>query len=73
MERLIHDCKGITEKVEIVGADKHAVMLNNWEVYNIPVDYQFAKQKNMLQILLTAPPIIRQPLLCKMSEIHLLI
>ena len=41
----IHDRKGITEKVEIVGADKHAVMLNNWEVYNIPVDYQFAKQK----------------------------
>lgn len=41
----IHDRKGITEKVEIVKPDKHTVVLNNWEVYNIPVDYRFAEQK----------------------------
>lgn len=41
----IHDRKGITEKVELIKPGKDAVALNNWNVYNIPVDYQFAKQK----------------------------
>lgn len=40
----IHDRKGITEKVELVN-DKGAKELRNWEVYNLPVDYAFAKDK----------------------------
>lgn len=40
----IYDWKGITERVEIGSQDKMKE-LKNWKVYNIPVDYQFAKNK----------------------------
>ncbi|GAB6008750.1 beta-galactosidase [Dysgonomonas reticulitermitis] len=40
----IYDWKGITEKVEIGIQDKMKE-LKNWKVYNIPVDYEFAKNK----------------------------
>lgn len=40
----IYDWKGITEKVELESAN--AVReLKNWEVFNIPVDYEFAADK----------------------------
>ena len=40
----IYDWKGITQKVEI--ESKSGVKeLKNWQVYNIPVDYEFAKNK----------------------------
>ncbi|MDL2241542.1 beta-galactosidase [Bacteroidales bacterium OttesenSCG-928-L03] len=41
----IYDWKGITDKVELVSEDG-TQELKNWEVYNIPVDYSFAKSKN---------------------------
>ncbi|MDL2247396.1 beta-galactosidase [Bacteroides sp. OttesenSCG-928-J23] len=40
----IYDWKGITEKVEIQNANT-TTELKNWQVYNIPVDYAFAKEK----------------------------
>lgn len=40
----IYDWKGITEKVEIQTRSK-TKELKNWQVYNIPVDYDFAKNK----------------------------
>lgn len=40
----IYDWKGITQKVELVG-DMATKELKNWEIFNIPVDYEFAKQK----------------------------
>lgn len=40
----IYDWKGITEKVEIQN-EKGLTELKNWQVYNIPVDYTFAKDK----------------------------
>lgn len=40
----IIDRKGISEKVEIVDGDKTAI-LNNWMVYNFPVDYDFQAKK----------------------------
>ncbi len=40
----IYDWKGITEKVELVTEDG-TTELKGWEVYNIPVDYAFAKNK----------------------------
>lgn len=40
----IYDWKGITEKVEIQ-TRKETKELKNWEVYNCPVDYEFAKNK----------------------------
>ena len=42
--RSIYDWKGITEKVEIL-KDKETIKLKNWEIYNFPVDYSFAKNK----------------------------
>ncbi|MCC8089354.1 MAG: beta-galactosidase [Rikenellaceae bacterium] len=41
----IHDFKGITEKVELKRRDK-SIELENWEVFNFPVDYYFTSQKN---------------------------
>lgn len=43
-DKSIHDRKGITEKVELVTNDQ-ATELKNWTVYNLPVDYSFAKAK----------------------------
>lgn len=40
----IYDWKGITEKVEII-SENGKTLLENWEVFNIPVDYAFAKNK----------------------------
>lgn len=44
----IYDWKGITEKVEIQ-SDGAATSLKNWKVYNIPVDYAFAKNKKFVK------------------------
>ncbi|GAE82746.1 beta-galactosidase [Bacteroides reticulotermitis JCM 10512] len=44
-DKSIHDRKGITEKVELL-ADNQSKDLKNWTVYNLPVDYTFAKNKN---------------------------
>ena len=44
----IYDWKGITEKVEIQ-SDSAATSLKNWKVYNIPVDYAFAKNKKFVK------------------------
>ena len=41
----IYDWKGITEKVELV-SESGKTLVENWEVFNIPVDYAFAKNKN---------------------------
>ncbi len=41
----IHDRKGITEKVEIITGGSEVTNLKNWTVYNLPVDYSFAKDK----------------------------
>ena len=41
----IYDWKGITEKVELQSAGETKT-LKNWEIYNIPVDYAFAKNKS---------------------------
>jgi beta-galactosidase len=38
------DYKGITEKVEIIN-EQGTTELKNWQVYSIPVDYAFAKNK----------------------------
>lgn len=44
----IYDWKGITEKVELqTGSD--IKNLKNWQVYNIPVDYEFATQKTYVK------------------------
>lgn len=40
----IYDWKGITKKVELQSRDG-IKELRNWQVYNIPVDYEFAKAK----------------------------
>ncbi|MDL2303955.1 beta-galactosidase [Bacteroides sp. OttesenSCG-928-D19] len=40
----IYDWKGITEKVEIQTRNE-TKELKNWQVFNIPVDYEFAKNK----------------------------
>ena len=41
----IHDHKGITAKVELIDK-KGNRELKNWQVYNLPVDYEFTKNKN---------------------------
>jgi beta-galactosidase len=43
------DYKGITEKVEII-SEQGVTELKNWEVYSLPVDYAFAKNKNYRKI-----------------------
>ena len=40
----IYDWKGITEKVEVI-SETGTRELKGWEVYNLPVDYDFAKDK----------------------------
>lgn len=40
----IYDWKGITEKVEIQTRNE-TKELKNWQVFNIPVDYEFSKNK----------------------------
>jgi beta-galactosidase len=40
----IYDWKGITEKLELV-SEQGIVELKGWQVYSIPVDYAFAKNK----------------------------
>ena len=45
----IHDRKGITEKVELVDGDARQA-LRGWDVYNLPVDYRFAKKKDYAPI-----------------------
>lgn len=44
-DEAIHDRKGITEKVELV-SKKGAKQLKNWEVFNLPVDYSFVRNKS---------------------------
>lgn len=41
----IYDWKGITQKVEL-SSDGNTKDLKNWQVFNIPVDYSFAKNKS---------------------------
>lgn len=41
----IYDWKGITQKVEL-SSDGNTKDLKNWQVFNIPVDYTFAKDKS---------------------------
>lgn len=45
----IYDWKGITEKVELE-SNAGIIELRNWKIYNIPVDYTFAKEKQYKQI-----------------------
>lgn len=42
----IYDWKGITQKVELKNDKGEIKSLKGWQVYNIPVDYSFAKDKN---------------------------
>lgn len=44
----IYDWKGITEKVELI-SEKNSIELKNWEVFNFPVDYDFAKNKQYVE------------------------
>ncbi|MCI1682610.1 MAG: beta-galactosidase [Bacteroides sp.] len=46
-DKSIHDCKGITEKVEIIQENK-TLNLKNWEVYNFPTDYSFTENKHYI-------------------------
>lgn len=43
-DQSIHDRKGITEKVELIGKE-NTTELKNWKVYNLPVDYSFVRNK----------------------------
>ena len=45
-DKSIHDRKGITEDVSLVNAQGEATSLKNWQVYNFPIDYSFAKKQN---------------------------
>ncbi len=45
----IYDWKGITEKVEIQTRNNKEE-LKNWQVFNIPVDYEFAKNKQYKKV-----------------------
>lgn len=42
----IYDWKGITKKVELKNDQGEIKNLKGWQVYTIPVDYSFAKDKN---------------------------
>lgn len=42
----IYDWKGITKKVELKNYQGEIKNLKGWQVYTIPVDYSFAKDKN---------------------------
>lgn len=43
-DEAIHDRKGITEKVELI-TPKKTFGLKNWQIYNLPVDYDFVADK----------------------------
>ncbi|GAB6013326.1 beta-galactosidase [Viscerimonas tarda] len=47
------DIKGITEKVELVN-EQGVSELKNWQVYSIPVDYAFAKDKKYVKATVKA-------------------
>lgn len=49
-DKSIHDRKGITDKVELISQGS-IVELRNWNIYNFPVDYSFAKDKNYVESL----------------------
>lgn len=54
-DRSIHDRKGITEKVELIGdADVPAEVLKGWTVYNLPVYYDFVSTRDFKDIEATA-------------------
>lgn len=44
-DKSIHDRKGITNKVEVVNGEQ-VKELKGWEVYNLPLFYEFVSQKN---------------------------
>lgn len=44
-DKSIHDRKGITEKVELISSEV-SIEVKNWDVYCLPVTYQFAKNKH---------------------------
>lgn len=48
-DRSIHDRKGITEKVELIN-EKEIEKLNNWTVYNFPVNYEFVSNKKFYDV-----------------------
>ncbi len=54
-DKSIHDRKGITDKVELVAGNK-AQTLTGWEVYNLPVDYDFVSSKAFCEGGKTASP-----------------
>lgn len=45
----IHDRKGITKSVQLI-TDKRITTLKNWEVFNLPVNYEFAADKKFEKI-----------------------
>ena len=44
-DKSIHDRKGITESVVLAATDGNKQIVKNWQVYNLPVDYAFASNK----------------------------
>ena len=48
-DRSVHDRKGITEKVEVIDTNNRVTELKNWTVFNLPVDYSFAKNKKYIK------------------------
>ena len=50
-DKSIHDRKGITESVSIAGND-----LKNWQVYLLPLDYQFALNRKYSPVQTTDKP-----------------
>lgn len=44
-DKSIHDRKGITETVALVGNDGSTSVLKKWNIYNLPVAYTFARDK----------------------------
>lgn len=47
-DKAIHDRKGITRKVELI-SETGASELNNWTIYNFPVDYEFVKKHRFVE------------------------
>lgn len=48
-DKSIHDRKGITEDVSLVSTTGNTTSLKNWQVYNLPVDYEFAASKKYIK------------------------
>lgn len=48
-DKSIHDRKGITERVTLDEGKANRQLLENWQVYNLPVDYAFAAAKHYVQ------------------------